>query len=135
MPNGDREAVAGVVRAINDAWLGDRAEEMRDLLHEDVVMVQPGFESALRGRDECIASFGEFASSARIDDFSGSEPVVDIWEDTAVAWFSWRIRYEMGGETFSELGHDVYVLGRGPHGWVVVWRTLTARPVGPDDDA
>jgi Domain of unknown function (DUF4440) len=125
----DRAAIQAVVRSINAAWVHGRPEEMRDLLDDEVVMVQPGFEMEIRGPDAAIASYGEFFTEASIHEFREGKGAAEAWGDTGVCWFSWTIRYAMGGEDYHETGHDLYVLARRDAGWRVVWRTLTSGPV------
>jgi ketosteroid isomerase-like protein len=108
----DSEAVAETLNAINDAWVGGRAEDMRDHLHDDVVTVQPGFEMVIRGRDTCVASYAEFTGQATIDRFESTAPSVEVFGDTAIAWFAWTMRYAIGGESYHETGHDLFVFTR-----------------------
>jgi len=131
-PDADQDAVRAALETINRAWIEGRPADMRDLLDDRVVMVQPGFNQSLAGRDACLASYQEFVSQATIDRYTPAEPFIQVWGDTAVAWFAWTMAYTIGGRTSRERGHDVFVFRRTPAGWRAVWRTLTAEPLPPD---
>ncbi len=124
----DEDAVRAAFHAINNAWLQRRAQDMREHLHPDVVMVQPGFESALRGREACIASYAEFREGATLYAYTSTEPTVQVWADSAVTWQRWTMRYEWGGQAFDEGGHEIFVFARVDERWVAIWRTLTVEP-------
>jgi len=121
--------IRDAVERINSAWLEGTAEAMRDDLHENVVMVQPGFAETVVGRDACIASYAEFSAAAEIEHFETTEPVVEVRDATAVAWIAWHMTYVMDGVRSDEAGHDIFVFGFDGDDWRLVWRTLTTAPV------
>jgi uncharacterized protein (TIGR02246 family) len=124
----EEDAVRAAFHAINNAWLQRRAQDMREHLHPDVVMVQPGFGAALRGREECIASYADFRAGATLHAYTSTPPTVQVWADTAVAWHRWTMRYEWDGHLYDDAGHEVFVFGRADGRWVAVWRTLISGP-------
>ncbi|MGZ3681124.1 MAG: nuclear transport factor 2 family protein [Ktedonobacterales bacterium] len=119
-----REEIAGIVRAINAAWVHGNAGEMADYLDERMVIVQPGFEERLMGREACVESYREFANHAAIRQYDEGEVTVEVRGDTAIASYRYGIEYEMDGETYHDAGHDVFVLMHGDGGWRAVWRTF-----------
>lgn len=118
------EEITRIVRAINAAWVHGDAGEMGDYLDERMVIAQPGFHGRLVGREACIESYREFAQHATIQRYDEGEMTVDVRGDTAIASFHYAIEYEMDGETYHDVGHDLLVLMRGDGGWRAVWRTL-----------
>ena len=124
----EEDAVRAAFHAINNAWLQRRAQDMREYLHADVVMVQPGFATALRGREECIASYADFRAGATLHAYTATTPTVQVWGDSAVAWHRWTMRYEWDGATYDEAGHEVFVFARLDGHWLAIWRTLTSEP-------
>jgi hypothetical protein len=42
----------------------------------------------------------------------------------AIVYYRYNTKWEMEGETFSEKGNDVMVLGRYEGKWLLIWRTL-----------
>jgi Domain of unknown function (DUF4440) len=124
----DEQAIRRILRRITTAWVDGPVEDMAGDLHPDVVMVQPGFAAALVGRADALASFASFAAEATIKRYRSTEPDIGVWGDTAVAWYTWRMTYALGGETLREVGHDLWVFARIDGRWAAVWRTLTAGP-------
>jgi ketosteroid isomerase-like protein len=119
-----QEEIARIVREINAAWVHGHVEEMAKYLDERMVIVQPGFEVRLVGREACIESYREFARHAAIRQYHEDEVTVEVRGDTAIASYRYVIEYEMDGEMYHDAGHDVFVLMRGAGGWRAVWRTL-----------
>ncbi len=120
----DTEEIAGVLRAINEAWTSGNAEAMRQHLHERIVMAQPGFEERLVGRQACIEGYEDFARQASIGSYAQTQTTIDITGDTAVASCRFAIDYAMGGKEYHEIGHDLFVFARSAGRWRAVWRTL-----------
>jgi ketosteroid isomerase-like protein len=119
-----RAEIIGTIARINRAWRTGRVEEMVEAFHDDVVVVQPGFGTRVSGREACVGSYAEFAAAARVHAYDESEHAVDVWGDTAVATYRFRIEYEIEGKTYLETGQDLLVFIRTSDGWRVVWRTL-----------
>jgi Domain of unknown function (DUF4440) len=120
----DTEEIAGVLRAITEAWTGGNPEEMRQYLDERIVMAQPGFEERLVGRQACIESYEDFARHASTHSYAESQTIIDVMGDTAVASYHFAIDYELGGKDYHEVGHDLFVFARSAGRWRAVWRTL-----------
>lgn len=119
-----KQEIARIVQAINTAWVRGNAGAMAEYLDERVVIVQPGFQERLVGREACIESYREFGSHALIHSYEESETTVDVRDDTAIASHHYALEYEMDGEMYHDAGHDVFVFVRGESGWRAIWRTL-----------
>lgn len=133
-PTGDeRDAVAGALRRINDAWISSNPRDMRDFLDPDVVFVQPGFAARTEGRDAAIRGYMEFVASAVVHAYAESELTVDLLGHTAVASYRFEIAYETEGKRVVESGRDLFVFDRSGTRWRAVWRLLlpdASRPAG-----
>jgi hypothetical protein len=53
------ESVAGCMQRINCAWLDGKLDDLAPLLHEEIVMVFPGFQGCSQGREAFIAGFAD----------------------------------------------------------------------------
>ena len=104
-----------VVAAINDAWLHGRFDELRDYVHPDVVLAQPGLAKRLVGREALIDHYRQFAAEAA-GSFRAGEIHVDAAGDSAVTTMPWT--------TDDDHGWDLLVFGKRDGRWVVVWRTV-----------
>ncbi len=120
----DREAIRGLLRRINNAWLTRHTEELEDCLHLEMVIAAPGLQVRGEGREACIRSYDDFMGAAVVDEFRESEPAIDVCGDTAVATFGWEMAWTMHGRTDREKGHDLFVFSRQDGRWWAVWRTI-----------
>lgn len=126
---GHREQIRRVLERINDAWLEGRSEELGEYLHPDIAIVSPDLRRLGEGSEACVKSYHDFASRATVNGFTMSDPVIDLWRDTAVAVYSFDIDYEMSGRSHRESGRDLYVFTRDGGKWRAAWRMLTPGPV------
>ena len=124
----EREKIRQLLRAINDAWRNGNTPELNRHFHADMVIVSPGYEELARGREVCVRSYEDFIRSAKVHEYSESEPAINIWGNTAVASYSWKMAYEQKGMVSREHGHDQFVFTREPDGWQAVWRMVTFAP-------
>jgi len=120
----DHEAIRRLLHDLNDAWVSGRLEALGQHLDDDMVMVPPGLRKRLVGREACVESYRDFVRRARVRGFIASEPLVEVWGDTAVARYGFQLDYEMYGEDHRDLGQDLFVFTRRDGRWRAVWRTL-----------
>lgn len=123
-----KDEIRTLLARINDAWLKGRPEDLPSLMNgcfsENIVVVGPGFQVIGRGREACIASYGDFVRAAKIEHHQFSEPAIDVWDDAAVASYAWEITYKMEGNEHRDSGHDVFVFTHVGGNWRAVWRAL-----------
>jgi uncharacterized protein (TIGR02246 family) len=111
-----------VVKDMNDAWVKGRPENLVNFFHEDMVIVGPDLQKRGEGRQACVKSYEDFCTRATVHDFKEMDLRIDVYDDTAIATYSYEITYEMNGKTFHETGRDVFVLVRERNKWWTVWR-------------
>jgi uncharacterized protein (TIGR02246 family) len=116
-----------LIRRSNRAWLSGAAHEVSSLFEEDAVVVAPGLQGRIQGRDEIARSYEDYVHHARTHSFEELEHQIDIFGDTAVAAYRFTVRYTLNGEDAEreETGQEVLVLRRGVGGWKAIWRTQT----------
>lgn len=119
-----RQEIRETLEQMNDAWVKGYPEQLSSFFHEDITMVHPDFIHRSEGRDACIASYVDFCTQAKINDFKLGEISIDVLGHTAVAMYSYEITYEMGGEQFTDSGRDLFVFIRENDRWQAVWRTM-----------
>lgn len=93
----ETDAVMAIVRAINDAWVAGRYEELERHFHPEVVLAFPGFEQRIEGRGPLIDSYRDFGEKSTLHAFEPGTPQVDRVGPTAIATTSFEIDYELGG--------------------------------------
>ena len=120
----DRDGVASAMRAINQAWLGGRVDDLAPAVHPEIVMVLPGFSGQVRGRDPLLAGFRDFVQNASIESFRELDQQIDVVGDTAVLTFAYEMVYARAGERYRATGRDIWVFQREDTRWIAVWRTM-----------
>jgi hypothetical protein len=123
--------VQEVVSRLSVAWQSRSYSELSGYLDDDVVIVAPGFQGRVEGRNACVESYREFMERVTIERYEQAEPVIDVWEGTAVATYRWEMAWTSGGVSNRDIGHDILVLHRrapadADVAWRVVWRAITS---------
>jgi uncharacterized protein (TIGR02246 family) len=113
-----------LVQSMNDTWAKGRPGDLASFFREDIVMVHPDFTQRTQGRDACVTSYEDFCEQANILDLKLNNPLIDVFDNTAIATYSYEITYEMGGERFNDTGRDVFVFVRENGRWQAAWRTM-----------
>jgi ketosteroid isomerase-like protein len=119
-----RQEILELIEQLNDAWVKGSPEKLSSFFREDMAMVHPDFVNRTEGREACIASYEDFSSQAKVNEFKLGETSIDVFGHTAVATYSYEISYEMGGEHFKDTGRDLFVFIRENDRWQAVWRTM-----------
>lgn len=123
-----------VLSHITEAWRQGRPEDLAAYFHDRMVIVGPGLKELSRGRDACIRSYAEFLSSAQVLEYEESNFSVEVWGDTAIATYDWRIDWRSGEKISRERGQDEFVLLRDGEQWRAVWRAVLCAPETPTSD-
>ena len=118
------ESVAAVMRRINQAWLDGRVDDLRPMLHPEMVMVFPGFQGRAHGREALLDGFRDFCQNAKIHEFHDRGYEIDEAHDTAVVTFPYDMIYERDGKKYKASGRDLWVFQRQGDTWIAVWRTM-----------
>lgn len=120
----EAQEVIDSVRAINDAWLHHRFDELSNYFDEAMVLAMPGLEQRVEGRDPIIDSYRDFAGRATIQRFDAEQPRADVVGSTAITTTSFEIEYELEGTRYREGGTDLLIFARIGGRWQVVWRSV-----------
>ena len=112
------------VEDIKEASRKGDIETLKSLCHKDVVIVPPGFVQRAEGRDTYLKSVEDFCNTGTILEYKMLSMKIDVFGDVAIVYYRYNTKWEMEGETFSEKGNDVMVLGRYEGKWLLIWRTL-----------
>lgn len=124
----EQTEIRDVLSRINDAWSKLRGPAMTSALNEcfadEIVLRGPGFAFLGKGRATAVKSYQDFVSQAEIKSFHLDEPQIDVAGDTATAQYKWTMTYVLGGQEYTEHGHDLFVFARRANTWLAVWRAL-----------
>ncbi len=122
--NSERERLAAAIRAINDAWLENRVQDVAPWVHADIVTVAPGFAARFEGREALLAGLQGFCDSAEIARFEEGEHQIDVAGATAVVSYRFEMLFERTGQRYRGTGRDLWVFEKQGHAWLAVWRTM-----------
>ena len=117
--------IRDLINGINRTWLKGDPADLEGYLHELVVIQPPGGAPRVHGREACIASYKAFTDQAKVTRFEPRDAEIDVFGDTVVATYRFRIVYELNARTHDEDGGEVLVFLRDGDAWRVVWRTVT----------
>lgn len=92
-----------LLQDMNDAWVKGHPENLVKFFHEDIVIVGPDFQKMGDSRQACVKSYKDFCSQATVHDFKEMDPRIYVYGNTAIATYSYKITYEMNGETHYRL--------------------------------
>src|SRR6267378_2437463 len=117
-----------LVRRSNRAWITTAAHEVAALFDEAAVVIAPGLQGRVEGRDAIVRSYEDYIHHARTHSFEEEEHSIDVFGDLAVVTYRFAIRFTLNNEDgeHEETGQEVLVLRRGPSGWKAIWRTQVA---------
>jgi hypothetical protein len=127
----EKEEIRSLLRAINRAWVEGQPEKLNDYFHEDMVIAQPGGPVYGRGKKKSVESYKDFLSRANIIKFKDAEPQIEIWDNTAVASYSFELTYTLDGKELNDSGVDLFIFSRRGDRWLAVWRALLPLPENP----
>jgi ketosteroid isomerase-like protein len=119
-----KNEIRQTVEAVNEASRKGDIEALKSLCHKDVVIVPPGFVQRAEGRDTYLKSVADFCDTGTVLEYKTLSMKIDVFGDVAIVYYRYNTKWEMEGETYSEEGNDVMVLGRYEGKWLLIWRTL-----------
>lgn len=116
--------IRDLIDKVNKAWLEGRPAELDPFFHRDVVIQPPGDSPRVYGKTACIASYEAFVRQARVRQFTPGDAEIDVFGETAVATYRYRVIYDLDEQAYDETGGELLVLVRSGPEWLIAWRTL-----------
>jgi ketosteroid isomerase-like protein len=115
-----RQEIWATVRAMNDAWSKGNPDDLARYFHRDMVAITPTDRHRLDGGAACIAGWKSFVDTARIHRWEESDPVIHVYGDSAVVAYNFDISFDMGGQTISMGGRDMFFFVKEDGRWWAV---------------
>jgi len=119
----------GFVQDMDRCWLEHRFDDLGAYLAEDIVIVAPGGEQRIEGREKAVESYRHFMERCAVERFDASGHAVTRRGDTAIVEYGWKMDWRDADEARQAVGREVLVLVRRAGEWRVVWRMQM--PIGP----
>jgi hypothetical protein len=120
----EHDEVATAMRAIDQAWLGGRVDEIGPAVHPEIVMALPGFSGEVRGRERFVGGFRDFVQNATVEDYRPQDQQIAVVGNTAVVTFTYQMLYARAGARYRVTGRDLWVFQKQGPQWIAVWRTM-----------
>lgn len=120
--NEQTKHIEKMINQLNDDWLNDRLENLTRYFHKRVVMIQPGTHKKITGREEMVDSYREFMEESEVLDFRTKNLRIDVFENTAIAIYTFNIKYRVETTKYDEEGLEILVLNLHNGHWQIVWR-------------
>ena len=111
------------IKQLNHCWINRLFEDMEPFFHKNGVMVHSGDFEKITGRQQIIESYWEFMESADVTDFKIVNESIHVFDETAVAYYSYRIHYTVETTNYDETVSEILVFQQHNDDWQIVWRT------------
>ncbi len=124
MTSNDQNRIKELLETINSSWSNRQFENLHECFHQDICMQLPDFSGKISGRDVLVQSYKDFVDKAEVLEFSEDNPQIDIIESTAVAIYTYTIKYRMNDTVYDESAREMFIFSKIDDDWKAVWRTM-----------
>lgn len=116
------------VRAMNDAWTKGNPDDLVNFFHPHMVAVTATDRLRRLGQAECLAGWKGFAQAATIHYWTETEPLIQVYGDSAVVSYYFDMAFTMGGQRIEMGGRDLFFFVREQGRWWAVADQYSAYP-------
>lgn len=115
--------VERVIEHLMEDWMSHKSANMDRYFYDHVVMIVAGTNNRIIGVDNVLENYLLFIEDADITEYKITDLFVELVENTAVAYFTYRVKYEMDSTKFDESNTEILVLRKKGEDWQIIWRT------------
>ena len=126
----EEDEVWHYVKSMNHAWTQQRGAGLQQFFHPRMVAITATDRRRLEGRDACLASWTGFAANAEIREWQEHDAHVELFGDTAVVSYFYKLDFSIGGQNYIAQGRDMMTLVRDAERWWIVADHFSALPPG-----
>ena len=123
-----KQEIWGTVRAMNDAWTKGNPDDLAKYFHQDMVAITATDRNRLDGGAACIDGWKGFANAARIHRWEEIDPVIHVYGNSAVVAYNFDMSFDMGGQTISMGGRDMFLFVKENGRWWAVADQFSSYP-------
>jgi len=120
----DQQNLWDIMQQINNCWYKGQPAQLAEYFHDNIVFNSPDLKKQSAGKDICIQSYINFINSSKILLFKETNPVVHIFDNTAIVTYEFEMKYEQKDKVYHETGTDIMVFNKQENSWKAVWRSL-----------
>src|SRR5680860_242409 len=113
-----------LIAAFNNGWTQGKFDDIKPLLHDNVIFVAPDLKTQINGKDPCIQTIKDYSRNAKTKVFEIRSKEIHIWNQTTVVTIDFYIEYEMNKEVYIEKGKEFWTLNMQNDHWKLVWRAM-----------
>lgn len=103
-----KQEIWTTVRAMNDAWTKGNPDDLGDFFHQDMVAITATDRNRLNGGAACIAGWKGFSNAVHIHRWEEVDPVIHVYDNSAVVAYNFDMSFDMGGQTINMGGRDMF---------------------------
>ena len=115
--------VERIVEHLFEDWMNERLENLEQYFHNRAVMIEAGTERRIRGMEQVLEQYRDFVEDLEVNQYDINNLMVDLFETTAVAHFSYRMQYRVENTSYDETNTEILVFRKQENNWQIVWRT------------
>lgn len=116
------------VRAMNDAWTKGNPDDLVNFFHPQMVAITATDRLRRLGQAECLAGWKGFAQAAAIHHWTETEPLIQVYGESAVVSYYFDMAFTMGGQRMEMGGRDLFFFVREQGRWWAVADQYSAYP-------
>jgi hypothetical protein len=102
-----KQEIWTTVRSMNDAWTKGNPDDLVKYFHRDMVAITAIDRNRLYGGAACVAGWKAFSKAARIHRWEEVDPIINVYNDSAVVAYYFDMSFDMGGQTINMAGRDM----------------------------
>ncbi len=115
-----KQEIWTTVRSMNDAWTKGNPDDLVKFFHRDMVAITATERNRLDGGAACIAGWKAFSNAARIHRWEEVDPIINVYNDSAVVAYYFDMSFDMNGQTINMAGRDMlFFVKEGGKWWAV----------------
>jgi hypothetical protein len=120
----DQQELWTLMQQINNCWCKGQPAQLADYLHDNIVFNSPDLKHQFTGKDTCIQSYIDFLNNSKVLLYNESNPVVHVFNNTAIVTYDFEMKYEQKNKLYHETGTDIMIFNK-QISWKAVWRSLS----------
>ncbi|CAM2065631.1 Nuclear transport factor 2 family protein [Sulfidibacter corallicola] len=131
----DRNDLGRVARRLdqlNRAWVEGRPDEMKPILHEQMVVTGPQFQVLAQGREHCLQGYRDFCNSARVLDFEVFDRDVRAFGEAVMVTYRFVVTWSREDVRHVDRGHEAFLFVHRDDEWFAAWRNVQFLAADPE---